>query len=252
MSKIYGYARVSTLHQDLQIQLNAIEMAGVEPENIYADKKSGKNMEREALTELLSVIKTGDTLIVHKLDRLGRSVSQVMTLVDDLKNRGIFLVVINANIDTRRDEGMAGIMTKALMTLLSLMAEMEREFILERVHAGMETAKQNGVQFGRPEVNKDLYELAIQDYLEGGLTSTQIIKKYGKGSNGKDNITEATLFRRVREHQAYQKAIESFIASGKVKSVEELIAEGEHKTIKGELKPVLKAKKLTKLIKDLG
>ena len=115
----------------------------------------------------------------------------------------------------------------------------------------METAKQNGVQFGRPQVNKDLYELAIQDYLEGGLTSTQIIKKYGKGANGKDVITEATLFRRVREHQAYQKAIESYIASGKVKSVEELIAEGEHKTIKGELKPVLKAKKLTKMLKEL-
>jgi DNA invertase Pin-like site-specific DNA recombinase len=252
MSKVYGYARVSTVQQDLEIQKTAIEMAGVTPENIFTDKLSGKNMERENLQKLLSIVEKGDTIIVHKLDRLGRSVSQVMSLVDELQTKGIYLVVINANIDTRRDEGMAGMMTKALMTILSLMAEMEREFILERVQAGVETAKQNGVEFGRPQVNKDLYELAIVDYLENGMTSTQIIKKYGKGSNGKDNITEATLFRRVREYQSYQKAIQSYLESGKTKSIDELIAEGEHKTIKGELKPVLKAKKLTKMLKEIN
>ena len=252
MSKVYGYARVSTVQQDLNIQTTAIELAGVEPENIFKDKLSGKNMEREQLQELLSIIETGDTIIVHKLDRLGRSVSQVMSLVDELQSKGIFLVVINANIDTRRDEGMAGIMTKALMTVLSLMAELERAFIMERVQAGVESAKVNGSTFGRPVVNKNTYDMAVQDYLSGELNSAQIIKKYGKDSAGKDLVTEATLFRRVREYQAYQKAIDSYIESGKTKSVEELIAEGEHKTIKGELKPVLKAKKLTKMLKEIG
>ena len=251
MSKIYGYARVSTAHQDLLIQVNAIEMAGVAPENIFKDKKSGKNMERDALQELLNVAEAGDTIVVHKLDRLGRSVSQVMNLVDELRNKGIFIVVINANIDTRRDEGMAGIMTKALMTILSLMAEMEREFILERTQAGLETARLKGVDFGRPQINKDLYEMAIQDYLSGNFTSSQIIKKYGKGSNGKDNITEATLFRRVREYQAYQEAVEKYKACAGNISVEQLIAEGEHKKVKGEMKPVLKAKKLAKMLKEI-
>jgi DNA invertase Pin-like site-specific DNA recombinase len=251
MSKEYGYARVSTVQQDLEIQVTAIQMAGVAPENIFTDKLSGKNMERENLQKLLSIVEKGDTIIVHKLDRLGRSVSQVMSLVDELQTKGIYLVVINANIDTRRDEGMAGMMTKALMTILSLMAEMERAFIMERVQAGVENAKANGSTFGRPEVNKNTYDMAVQDYLSGELNSAQIIKKYGKDSAGKDLVTEATLFRRVREYQAYQKAIESYLESGKTKSVEELIAEGEHKTVKKKPVPVLKAKKLTKMLKEI-
>jgi DNA invertase Pin-like site-specific DNA recombinase len=252
MTKVYGYARVSTISQDLSIQVNALLSAGVESENIYTDKLSGKNMEREGLQTLLSLVKKGDTVMVYKLDRLGRSVSQIMTLVDDLKNKGIYLVIMDAGIDTRNDEGMAGMMTKALMTIISLMAEMERVLILERTQAGIENARQNGATFGRPEVNKDLYEMAIKDYLSGELNSTQIIAKYGKGSNGKDNITEATLFRRVREYQTYQKAIESYLESGKTKTISELIGEGEHKKVKGELKPILKEKKLLKMIKELG
>jgi len=251
MSKVYGYARVSTVSQDLTIQVNAIMTMGVEPENIFTDKLSGKNMEREGLQTLLSLIETGDTLIVHKLDRLGRSVSQIMSLVDELKNKGIYLVIMDAGIDTRNDEGMAGMMTKALMTIISLMAEMERVLILERTQAGIENARANGVKFGRPEVNKNAYDLAVIDYLENDMTSSAIIKKYGKDSAGKDLITEATLFRRVREYQSYQTAIKSYLESGKTKSVEELIAEGEHKKVRGEMKPILKAKKLTQMIKEV-
>lgn len=250
MNKVYGYARVSTVHQDLAIQVKAIENAGVSPENIFTDKLSGKDMERDSLQQLLSLVEKGDTIIVHKLDRLGRSVSQVMSLVDDLNTKGIYLVVIDANIDTRNDEGMAGMMTKALMTLLSLMGEMERAFILERTQAGLENARANGTTFGRPVVNKSTYELAIIDYLEHGMTSTTIIKKYGKDSAGKDLITEATLFRRVREYQTYQKAVNSYLESGKTKTIPELIAEGEHKKVRGELVPILKEKKLKKLIQE--
>lgn len=213
----YGYGRVSTVQQDLALQIQALLNAGVSTENIYSEKLSGKNTRErpewrklegnERLKEgekMDGILKTGDTLFVHKLDRLGRSVSDVTRIVDKFQENGIFLVVIDSGIDTRKQgNGMEGMMTKALITLLSLMAELERAFIAERTKPAIEQAKKNGVKFGRPASNKKLYEKAVKEFVEADGTKTvpQIIKEYGQDNEGKDILTQATFFRRLKEYK---------------------------------------------------
>lgn len=191
--KIYGYARVSTAQQDLELQLTALRKAGVPEENIYSEKFSGKSMKnREQINELISKLEKGDTLIVHKLDRLGRSVSQVTSLVDQLTEEGKYLVVLDAGIDTRLNEGMAGMMTKALITLLGLMAEMERTFIEERTQAGIQKARESGVKFGAKRKKTKEYEMAVEKYLTGDYTVPQVLGMF-------TDLSEATFYRRLRE-----------------------------------------------------
>lgn len=193
---VYGYARVSTIQQDLKLQIQALSDYGISPENLYSDKLTGKNLDRKELKALLSVVKEGDIIVVNKLDRLGRSVSQVTTLIDELVKKGVFVKSISEGVDTSNDSAMS----KAMLQMLLMFAEMERNFIMERTQPAIEDAKKRGVKFGRPEANKSIYDLAVQDYLEGGMTSKEIIKKYGS-KDGKDLITEATLFRRVRKYK---------------------------------------------------
>lgn len=195
--KVYGYARVSTKQQDLSLQIASLLEYGIDAENIYSDKLTGKNMERDELKELLSIVKKGDLIIVKKLDRLGRSVSQVTTLIEKLTEQGIYIKSIDDGVDTSNESPMA----KAMMQLLVMFSEMERNFIVERTRPAIENAKAKGVQFGRPVGNKNIYDMAIDEYLRGGITSREIIQKYGKGDNGKDIITEATFFRRLKKER---------------------------------------------------
>lgn len=195
MTKLYGYARVSTVHQDLNVQTDRLKAFGVPEENIYSEKMSGKEVEgRSALAAVMDVMEKGDTLVVHKLDRLGRSVSQVTTMIDKILREEKNIVVIDANIDTRTESnGMSGMMTKALITLLGLMAEMERTFILERTMAGREQAKKRGVKFGRKLSKPQLYDMAIAEYESTDISVSNLVKKYG------GEITEATFYRRLKQ-----------------------------------------------------
>lgn len=202
----YGYARVSIVQQDLGLQVEALTKAGVDPKNIYSEKMSGKDAKnRTEWNRLKDRLVTGDLVVVHKLDRLGRSMVDVMSIVEYFKEKGIYLVVLDAGIDTRNnsEDSLTGQMTKALMTMLSLMAEMERTFIIERTKPAIEEAKKNGVKFGRPSVNKKIYEKAVKEFIkaDGKITVAQLIEDYGKDPNGKDLLTQATFFRRLKEYK---------------------------------------------------
>jgi len=203
MSKVYGYGRVSTVQQDLTLQVQALESYGIAPENIFTDKKSGKNMERKQLQTLLELVQEGDTIVVKKLDRLGRSVSQVTSLVEDLAKKGIFIKSIDDGVDTSNNSAMS----TAMLQLLAMFSEMERNFIKERTQPAIQHAKDSGVKFGRPVANKSLYAKAIKEFIEadGAMTVKELIKSYGKGENGKDLITEATFFRRLKAYRESQK-----------------------------------------------
>lgn len=196
---VYGYARVSTLQQDLTLQVEALEKYGIPTENIYTDKKTGANLDRNALNELLSKVTEGDSIIVNKLDRLGRSVSQVTNLIEELTAKGVYIISLTEPVDTSKTDAMS----KAMMQLLVMFSEMERSFIMERTKPAIEQAKENGVKFGRPEINKNIYEKAVKEFIEANGTKTvkQIIKEYGKKENGKDVLTEATFFRRLKEYK---------------------------------------------------
>ena len=122
-----GYARVSTTAQNLDMQIEALNKAGCE--KIYTEKESGVK-ERPVLKELLSFIRQGDTLVVYKLDRLGRSVRELLAMVDDLREKGISLIALQDNIDATTPGG------KMMMQMMAILAEYERNLIIERCQTG--------------------------------------------------------------------------------------------------------------------
>jgi DNA invertase Pin-like site-specific DNA recombinase len=142
MSRI-GYARVSTTGQDTATQAARLKAAGCDI--VREEKASGKSRDgRTELETILSFIRPGDTLVVVKLDRLGRATRDVLNLVHELDQKGAALRVLEPDIST------AGPMGKVMLTVLGMVAEMELGFIKERQKAGIEKAKAEGVYKGRP------------------------------------------------------------------------------------------------------
>lgn len=143
-----GYARVSTLDQNLDLQRDALLAAGCEL--IFEDKASGSLSEREGLARCLSYLRSGqDTLIVWKLDRLGRSLTHLVEVVTDLEGRGIGFKSLKENIDTTSSVG------KLIFHLFAALAEFERNLIRERTAAGLASARARGRMGGRPKVLTD-------------------------------------------------------------------------------------------------
>lgn len=137
----YGYARVSTDDQNLNLQLDALNAAGVT--HIFTDKLSGKTRKRPGLEELLSQIGRGDTLTVWRLDRIGRNFRDLVDIADELRERGANLVSLSEGIDTSSSIG------EVIYRLMIVFADFERKVIVERTNAGLAAAKARGVKLGR-------------------------------------------------------------------------------------------------------
>ncbi len=150
---LIGYARVSTEDQDLALQIAALKAAGCE--RIYEDKKSGKDMNRPGWRKCRMDLREGDVLVVWKLDRLGRSVVDLINTVEELRNEGIGFVCTTQSIDTRNAMG------RFIFNVLASMAEMEREMISERTKAGIAIAKEGGfIPGGLPRITPKIWEWA--------------------------------------------------------------------------------------------
>jgi DNA invertase Pin-like site-specific DNA recombinase len=157
---LIGYARVSTLDQTLALQQDALSTAGCQ--EIYTDTVSGSVTERPGLTQALSHLRTGDTLVVWRLDRLGRSLVHLIDTIRDLQDRGIGFRSLQEQIDTPTSGG------KLIFHVFGALAEFERDLIRERTHAGLAAARARGRLFGRPKVlspqqAKQLQSLAKDD-----------------------------------------------------------------------------------------
>ena len=141
-----GYTRVSTSSQDAQLQLDALVAAGVQKRDVFADVTSGSRaaIERPGMKKLLDYAEPGDTVVVWRVDRLGRSLIDVLNTVTLLRDRGISVRSISDGIDPTTSTG------RLMLNMLATLAEYERELILERINAGIAAAKQNGTRFGRP------------------------------------------------------------------------------------------------------
>jgi len=144
MRKI-GYARVSTEEQDLSLQLDELKKHGCEV--IYSDKISGAKKERPGLDKCLSELKEGDSLIVWRLDRLGRSMPHLVSVVTELKERGVgFKSICDGAIDTTTASG------ELIFNIFASLAQFERELIRERTRAGLKAARSRGKKGGRKKI----------------------------------------------------------------------------------------------------
>nr|WP_228501684.1 recombinase family protein [Plantibacter sp. VKM Ac-2885] len=146
-----GYTRVSTAGQDAQLQLDALLAAGVQKRDVFADVTSGSKtaIERPGMTKLLEYAEAGDTVIVWRIDRLGRSLIDVLNTVELLRSRGIHVRSLSDGIDPATSTG------RLMLHMLATLAEYERELIVERVNAGIAAARESGTRFGRPPANPD-------------------------------------------------------------------------------------------------
>ncbi|HOQ54407.1 MAG TPA: recombinase family protein [Micropruina sp.] len=141
-----GYTRVSTVTQDAQLQLDALVGAGVQKRDVFADVTSGSRAaaERPGMKKLLAYVQPGDTVVVWRVDRLGRSLIDVLKTVNLLRDRDVHVRSVADGIDPATSTG------RLMLNMLATLAEYERELIVERVTAGIVAARHRGTQFGRP------------------------------------------------------------------------------------------------------
>ena len=171
--RLFGYARVSTHQQSLDIQVNALKEAGVGTSRIFTDKASGSNNDgRDGLRTLPVKVEEGDVILVKKLDRLGRDTADMIALIKEFDSMGVSIRFLDDGIST---EGPTG---KMVVTISSAVAQAERQRILERTNEGRVEAKANGVKFGRKRTIDRNKLLALR---ETGIGATAIAKQIGIG-----------------------------------------------------------------------
>lgn len=160
---LIGYARISTVSQELALQIDALQSAGAT--RIFEDRGvSGVRTERPGLTEALSFLREGDTLIVWKLDRLGRSMSHLLQTVADLEGRGVGFKSLTENIDTTTPTG------RLVFHIFGALGEFERDLIRERTNAGLAAAAARGRKGGRPAVATPERIARARQLIATGLT----------------------------------------------------------------------------------
>jgi DNA invertase Pin-like site-specific DNA recombinase len=166
-----GYARVSTAEQNEQLQTDALTEAGCE--RLFTDHASGAKAHRPELDHLLDTIRDGDTLIVWKLDRLGRSVQNLVDLMNLLQSRGVGFKSLTENMDTTTPGGVL------IFNVFAAMAQFERDLIRERTNAGLQAARARGRKGGRPSKLSDKERVRIRElYQSRALTVQEIADKY--------------------------------------------------------------------------
>src|SRR3954463_4776826 len=169
---LVGYARVSTIDQTLDLQRDALTKAGCT--RIFTDTASGAQAEREGLTEAISCVRAGDTLVVWKLDRLGRSLKDLIERITQLNDRKIGFRSITENIDTTTSGG------KLIFHIFGALAEFERDIIRERTNAGLEAARSRGKLGGRPPaLSPEKIKLARRLYADKTMSVAEICKMLG-------------------------------------------------------------------------
>jgi DNA invertase Pin-like site-specific DNA recombinase len=173
-----GYARVSTIDQNLNLQLDALKSAGCY--TIYEETASGKNSERPELNNCLKALHPGDVLVVWKLDRLGRSLHDLIIIVNSLSERGIGFQSLTENLETTSITG------ELIFHFFAVLADYERKLIKERTMAGLEAAKKIGRCGGRPKKIDDTKLANVKQMVNAGMSKKDIAEMLG--------ISKSTLY----------------------------------------------------------
>jgi len=168
---LIGYARVSTQDQNLELQREALSKAGCK--KVFEDKVSGTRADRPGLAKTLEMLREGDTLVVWKLDRLGRSVKQLVDLVGDLHKHGVQFRSLTDSIDTGTPSG------RFFFHVMASLAQMERELIVERTRAGLAAAKKQGRAGGRRRRMTETKVNAARKLLADGMSPRDVAQNLG-------------------------------------------------------------------------
>jgi len=180
----YFYARVSSKEQDPKSQIEAARQRGIATEAIYVEKASGARHDRPVLNELLAKLQAGDMLVTFKLDRLGRSLTHLLKVLEDLEARDIGFETLDG-VSTRGATG------NLVLQILGSVAEFERKLLIERTVAGLAAAKAEGNVGGRKRRMTPQDLVAARKHMsEGGLKAHQVAKMYG--------VSERSLWRNLR------------------------------------------------------
>lgn len=175
---LIGYARVSKFEQNIDLQTDALKSLGIE--KIYIDKVSGVKSEKPQLNELLNYLRKDDTLVVWRLDRIGRSTVGLIQFVTELNEKGIHFKSITENIDTTSTSG------KLIFQIFCVLAEHERNVLIERTNAGLKSARARGKNGGRPkgmtEKYKKIAPMVKASYNNKELPVEEIMKVFNIGS----------------------------------------------------------------------
>ncbi len=179
MSQTIGYARVSSTGQSLEVQLGKLTKEGCS--KVYKEKRSGTTADRPELKACLDYLREGDKLMITRLDRMARSTNHLTTIAEDLKQRGVELVVLDQNIDTSTPTG------KLLFNVLASIAEFETEIRKERQTDGITKALNNGVKFGAKAKLTDEQIAELKEKRASGTKIRDLMSDYG--------VSKATVYR---------------------------------------------------------
>jgi DNA invertase Pin-like site-specific DNA recombinase len=192
----YGYARTSTTRQDLDLQIRELREDGCD---VVKEQLSAKDANRPRLRELLAHLESGDVLVVYKLDRLSRSLRDVVNILHELSERGVLFRSLHDPIDTvPKADPFAEAMRQATINMLGTFAELERGFIVARTSAGRTHAKASGVPFGRnPVLTPSQVEMA-RHAVDGGRSVAAVARDLG--------VHRATLYRYLGDEERADRA----------------------------------------------
>lgn len=179
------YIRCSTEEQNEARQIESAKELGIE--KLFIDKASGKNADRKALKEMMNYVREGDTVYCSDISRIARNTKDLLNIVEELNNKGVFFISLKEKLDTSTPSG------KFMLTIFGAMAELERENILARQREGIEIAKREGKYKGRKriEINEEEFSSMVNEWREGKRTASSIYKHFG--------ISSQTFYRRVNE-----------------------------------------------------
>ncbi|MBC7390524.1 MAG: recombinase family protein [Opitutaceae bacterium] len=171
MNKVFGYARVSTIDQNMDTQLEALEKAGCD--EIFQDRITGLSMSRPALDDLQSKLRPGDTVMVARFFRLGRSRDHLIKLVSEFSKAGIHFKALDLGVDSTTPAG------KMVLQIFAALSEYDRESILEKTRAGQLLAAAKGKHIGRPKGTNPEQFAKVKKAVEKGLSVAEIVDLTG-------------------------------------------------------------------------
>jgi DNA invertase Pin-like site-specific DNA recombinase len=182
---IIGYARVSTVDQNLDRQIRLLSDYGCE--KMVQEKFTGTIKDRSGLNSLLDVIRKDDTVVVESISRLGRRTLDILSIIQEFENIGVKFVSVKENMDTRTSTG------KAMFQMMCVIAELERNLIVERVKEGLEASKKRGKKLGRPKVEQGKIEIALRMYDSKEYSVKEIVEGTG--------LSQGSLYRAINKRK---------------------------------------------------